>query len=309
MMIKDKQRNKLHKQAKRFFASHYFGLGQMKTKETNLIHGRRTYVEQIRIISKAANDLNVKRLKSITPKMAQDYLNNCRNKGLSQKYLSNIKVALERLVFIQEPNKKLQRVEAIPKYETPLTDKDRAYTNDQINAVMEHLSPMAQLSTLLALNGGLRVEEILTLQRVNEAEASKARQWDNRRFTGRTLGERYIVTGKNGLRREVMIDSELAKTIESLRLETPKVIYDRGLSFEVRYDLLGGQKFSAAFSKASYQALGWSYGAHGLRFSYAQQRIDCELQDMPYSDAKLIVSQELGHFREEITERYIEPYG
>ena len=309
MAFKDKQRNELHKQAKRFFSSHYFGLSKTKTKDSQLIHGRRTLTEQIRIVSKAAKDLNVKRLKQITPKMAQQYLGSCRNNGVSQKYLSSIQIALERVIFVNEHGKRLSRVEAIPKSETPLTDKDRAYTNDQIHAVMAHLSPMAQLSTLIAFNGGLRVEEILTLQRKDEAEASKSREWDTRRFSGRVPGERYIVTGKNGLKREVMLDKQLAQTIESLRLDQPKVIYDRNLPFEVKYDLLGGQKFSAAFSKASYQALGWSHGAHGLRFSYAQQRIDSELQGMTYVDAKLIVSQELGHFREEITERYIEPYG
>ncbi|MFA0098407.1 integrase, partial [Vibrio splendidus] len=74
-------------------------------------------------------------------------------------------------------------------------------------------------------------------------------------------------------------------------------------------DVLGGERFSSAFSKASKEALGWSHGAHGLRFSYAQRRMDEELLELPYTEGKEVVSQELGHFREEITERYIEPYG
>lgn len=309
MIVNNKQRNKLHDQAVRFFHHHYFGVGKPKTKESRLIHGRRTYAEQIRIVSKAAYDINVKKLKHITPQMAQNYLNQCRDNGLSQKYLSSIKIALERVVFIKNNKQRLERVEANPKSYRTLEDRDRAYTNEQLHAILKHLSPQAQLSVLLAYNAGLRAEELLTLQRRDEANPSTSRSWNKERFLGREVGTRYIVTGKNGLKREVMIENKLAKMLESLRYDSPKLIYDRKQPFMINYDVLGGKRFSDAFSKASKKALGWSHGAHGLRFSYAQRRIDDELIHLPYQDAKLIVSQELGHFREEITERYIEPYG
>ncbi|MCG9540209.1 hypothetical protein L1D25_13455 [Vibrio parahaemolyticus] len=64
-----------------------------------------------------------------------------------------------------------------------------------------------------------------------------------------------------------------------MRLESPLQIYDRKQPFKV----LGGERFSSAFSKASKEALGWSHGAHGLRFSYAQRRMDEELLELPYS--------------------------
>ena len=66
-----------------------------------------------------------------------------------------------------------------------------------------------------------------------------------------------------------------------------------------------GKSFSAAFTRASNQVLGWSGGAHGLRHTYAQERMS-ELQCHMTRDLALeVVSQELGHFRPEITEVYL----
>ena len=307
-MKQNRQKDKLTDQARRFFNAKYNGMNQKKEKGTLLLHGRRTLNEQIRIVGKAAFDMNVKRLKHITPEMAQTYLSHCKDKGLTQKYLSTIKRSLERIVYAKEPEKKLEHVVAISKTIVSLTDKDRAYSNEQIIAIMNNLSSQAKLSTLIAYNAGLRVEELLTIRRTNESSSSPNRVWNNNRFTGRSDGVRYIVTGKNGLKREEMLDKELAIHMEQYRLNTPKIILDRKEPFMINYDLLGGKRFSAAFSEASYKILGWSHGAHGLRFSYAQRRMDKELLHMKYSEAKLIVSQELGHFREYITERYIDPY-
>jgi hypothetical protein len=60
------------------------------------------------------------------------------------------------------------------------------------------------------------------------------------------------------------------------------------------------------WSKASNFELGWSTGIHGLRHNYAQQRME-ELQSRGfyYSDALAIISQEMGHFRPDITEVYL----
>ncbi|MEZ8260090.1 integrase [Vibrio cyclitrophicus] len=309
MIKRNKQRSKLHDQATRFFHHHYFGVGRPKTKESQLIHGRRTYAEQIRIVSKAAYDLGVKKLRQITPAMAHNYLIQCKDKRLSQAYLSTIQTALERVVFIKDPEKRLDRVEAINNSRSTLKEIDRAYSKGQLHLILDHLPPKAQLSVLLAYNAGLRAEELLTLQRRDEASPSPHRKWTDKRFLGREPGVRYIVTGKNGLKREVMIEEELAGELERLRFESPQLIYDRKQPFKIHYDVLGGERFSSAFSKASKEALGWSHGAHGLRFSYAQRRMDEELLELPYTEGKEVVSQELGHFREEITERYIEPYG
>ena len=64
--------------------------------------------------------------------------------------------------------------------------------------------------------------------------------------------------------------------------------------------------WSNSFSAAANRSLGWSEGAHGLRHSYAQERMH-ELQKSGLSRDRALetVSQEMGHFRPSITEIYL----
>lgn len=72
------------------------------------------------------------------------------------------------------------------------------------------------------------------------------------------------------------------------------------------YEIAGGKNWSNSFSAASKRELGWSHGAHGLRHSYAQNRMDeLQQQGFLYQEALEIVSQEMGHFRASITEVYL----
>ena len=117
---------------------------------------------------------------------------------------------------------------------------------------------------------------------------------------------RYIVEGKGGLRREILVDRELAARLETHRLDSPQQVSDRGIFYEQHYDIGGGKSWSQSVSDAADRALGWSNGAHGLRHSYAQERM-AELQDAGkiYNEAREIVSQELGHFRADVVETYL----
>ncbi|RCS56703.1 site-specific integrase, partial [Brachybacterium sp. JB7] len=61
-----------------------------------------------------------------------------------------------------------------------------------------------------------------------------------------------------------------------------------------------------AFTRASQRGLGWSNGAHGVRHSYAQERMgELQRSGLAYRDALETVSQEMGHFRPAITEVYL----
>src|SRR5690606_24926883 len=91
----------------------------------------------------------------------------------------------------------------------------------------------------------------------------------------------------------------LARRLEARRLPQPRHVTDRGVYYRQHYDLGGGQPWSKSFSAASKNSLGWSKGAHGLRHSYAQSRMAGLQKSMPRDQAKLVVSQELGHFRPE----------
>ena len=115
----------------------------------------------------------------------------------------------------------------------------------------------------------------------------------------------YTVEGKGGLIREVQIPTALAERLEARRIETPSQITDRGIHYTPHYDIAGGHKFSDAFSKASIRGLGYSNGAHGLRHTYAQDRYEQLANHFYREDVMRIISQELGHFRPEITEVYL----
>ncbi|KEQ00707.1 hypothetical protein SASC598J21_015000 [Snodgrassella alvi SCGC AB-598-J21] len=106
--------------------------------------------------------------------------------------------------------------------------------------------------------------------------------------------------------REVLIPYDLAERLEQTRLPEPLEIIDRGVKYQALYDLSGGKKWSDSFSKAAKRALGWSEGAHGVRHSYAQERMhELQTSGLPRELALEIVSQEMGHFRPKITETYL----
>ncbi|MHC8390176.1 hypothetical protein ACYZTM_19565 [Pseudomonas sp. MDT2-39-1] len=115
----------------------------------------------------------------------------------------------------------------------------------------------------------------------------------------------YTVHGKGGLTREVRIPIHLAKRLEVTRLPEARSVTDRGVRYQQFYELGGGQPWSKSFGAASKTALGWSNGAHGLRHSYAQERLSTLQRYLTREEAKRVVSQELGHFRPEITEIYL----
>lgn len=183
--------------------------------------------------------------------------------------------------------------------------KSRAYTLEQVKIIAQAQSEKYRLATQIAFAAGLRAHELLTLKPVKERGASTHRQWTNSRFIGRN-GVMYTVIGKGGLIREVLIPNDLANKLELLRHLNPLTIRDRGIFYKNYYNLNGGKNWTNSFSAASKRVLGWTHSAHGLRHTYAQQRMD-ELQQncFIYLDALGIVSQELGHFRPDITKVYL----
>ncbi len=138
----------------------------------------------------------------------------------------------------------------------------------------------------------------------SERSASKHRQWSSNRFIGRE-GIIYTVIGKGGLIREVLIPKELSNQLEHLR-QQPITIKDRNIHYQKHYNIGGGKDWSNSFSAASKRTLGWSHGALGLRHSFTQQRMsELQQQGFFYQEALGIVSQQLGHFRPDITKVYL----
>lgn len=239
-------------------------------------------------------------LHCMTPDQAQHYLAE-RSEHVSQSTLDLDRQDLQSLPHTG----KLDRVRA-EVHHTPLASEGRAYTPQQVEMIAAAQSPRNALATEIAHAAGLRAHELLTLRRAEAQPASNHRPWSETRFTGREDQERYSVIGKGGLVREVSLPRDLAERLEARRLEEPVEVTDRRVHYEQHYDLGGGKNWSQSFSAASQRELDWSTGAHGLRHAYAQERLD-ELQasGVSYPDALGVVSQEMGHFREDITEVYL----
>jgi integrase len=275
--------------------------GAKGSQSTGKIHSLATFTKYVTALKQAGEwareSAGLRHLKEFTPELAQQYLNDRAAQGIGQKQLDADRNALE---FITGKGS-LERETALAKADS----HSRAYTSAQIQQIAAHQGAKNALATELAWRAGLRAHELLTLQRSGEAKTSTHRQWSQERFLGRE-GERYIVTGKGGLRREVMIPRDLAARLEAHRLGSAQAVTDRGITYRQHYNLGGGNAWSKSFGEASTRALGWSHGAHGLRHSYAQERM-AELQGegKPYNQAREILSQELGHFRGDIVEVYL----
>ncbi len=216
---------------------------------------------------------------------------------LQQNQLNLVRKALELVFAVELPKFISERLTLL---------KSRNYLPHEIASICRRQTDRNAISTVLCAVAGLRGMELLTIRRSDEMSRSTHREWRRDLFAG--LGDYviYIVTGKGGLVREVAIPTNLAALLEARRLPFPRRVRDRGINYEQHYDIGGGQAFGQSFSDASTNALGFSHGAHGLRHSYAQTRLRLLRQiGVAILDALAIVSQELGHFRPEITLVYL----
>jgi len=243
-------------------------------------------------------------LRELTPQAALNYLE-CRGEEIGQKALDTQRQAIQTMM--QHVTHQLEPDERLPviKSEHQQILHSRAYTPAQVELVIEAQTQKNALATEIAYSAGLRAHELLTLRPVAERAADQ-RPALNSKFEGRE-GMIYTVHGKGGLVREVVLPEHLAQRLEELRLEAPRAITDRNIHYTQHYDINGGNRWSSSFTGASTRALGWSHGAHGLRHSYAQQRM-IELQvnhQLSRDQALETVSQEMGHFRPDITETYL----
>lgn len=234
-----------------------------------------------------------------------EYLQMKAESGITQSMLDQHRQALQKLT-----GEKLGRNHVPDEHRKgELAVTQRYYSPEQIQAIQEHQTEKNALSTQIAQAAGLRAHELTTLRPVNDQPAdvrdTDRQRWCHDRFRGRE-GVIYTVVGKGGLTREVSIPSEIANRLESQRLPGPKTIKDRGIFYQKHYDIGSGKAWSQSFYRGSKAALGFSLGSHALRHTYANTRMG-ELQNTGKSraDSLGIVSQEMGHFREDITENYI----
>lgn len=275
---------------------------QMQGKNLSSVGTVRNYEQRLVIVAKTVNAEFKCGLRDLTVEQAHQYLTD-RAAEVGQKTLDMERQAIQSMM--QNVTGKLDQGEKLTviKSESQQNLTSRSYTPEQAKIIAEAQNERNGLATEIAHAAGLRAHEIPTLQRINE-RSSDERPALTEKFTGRE-GERYTVEGKGGLVREVQIPKDLAERLEERRFDQPQQITDRGVHYTTHYDIAGGKNWSNSFSAASNRALNWSTGAHGLRHSYAQERMGELQRTMQYDKALEVVSQEMGHFRPEITEVYL----
>jgi len=219
---------------------------------------------------------------------------------ISQKYLNTTRSALNTASHLT-----IEKVESTYTASRYLSQESRAYSPEHVAIIVSHQAPHNALATEIVSAAGLRAHELFTLLPTAERPPTTERDFRPDLFLGRE-GERYTVVGKGGLAREVLIPSELAGRLEQARLETPKTLTDRTVRYQQNYKIGAGQSWSKSFSEASKWQLGYSNGGHGLRHGYAQDRVlELEKERLFERDVREIVSQELGHFRPDVTLVYL----
>ncbi|MCY3732288.1 MAG: hypothetical protein OXF98_13185, partial [Rhodospirillaceae bacterium] len=241
-------------------------------------------------------------LRDLDAGTAVDYLRT-RVDDLGQKALDLHRQALQAmLVNVTRRLPEGERLTVVRSHR-PKRRGGRAYTPQQVRLVAAAQNARNGLSTLIAHAAGLRAHELFTLARPDE-QPPDPRPARPEKFAGRP-GRDYTVVGKGGLVRLVRLPEHLAERLEARRHERPVQVIDRGIRYRARYDVAGGVAWSVSFGSASKRALGWSRGAHGCRYSYAQERMRELRRLLVRAEALEVVSQELGHFRPEITETYL----
>ncbi|MDD2335325.1 MAG: site-specific integrase [Geobacteraceae bacterium] len=274
------------------------GKGRHDHRDDGRIHSvgtARNYEQSLKGVAKYIHQHKLGDLRTLTVENAQQYLVD-RAAMVCQKTLDLDRQAIQMHLGVRLEVVKSER-------ETYLST--RSYTSAQVERIASAQSERNSLATRIAHNAGLRAHELLTIRPADECPPSTHREWSTDRFTGRE-GERYTVAGKGGLVREVLLSKELAQQLEAIRLDEPREVTDRGVNYIQHYDIGGGRAWSQSFSTASQRDLGFSSGAHGLRHSFAQERMDeLQLRGINYEEAKRIVAQEVGHFDKDTTEVYL----
>jgi integrase len=194
----------------------------------------------------------------------------------------------------------------LPRYQAaiPTVLSGRAYSPDEVERIIPHQRPRNAISTRLLYAAGLRAFEAARLCDVDVIERSN-RPWRDDLFCGLTDIVICSCPGKGGLVRYAAVPKALYEELDKRRFPVPTEVRNRKHSYLATFDIGSGQALSQSFTAASTRALGFSLGIHGLRHSYIQRRLaQFEAMGIPRRTALEICSQEVGHFRHEITLTY-----
>jgi len=258
------------------------------------------YLNQLAINGKSDSWINMSRSAiNYWMKMTLTLIKNGKSKRYSQR---NIKKVRERLQQVKKRD---------VKQGNPCHHLTKSYTEEQMKVICSHVTARNAFSIMLCLVSGIRVHELLEIRRKEERSTTEV-ELSNEKKEARNLkfiglqGTIYTVRGKGGLIREVLIPYYWAEELEKKRCKNVIELFDRGVKYYSFYDISGGNALSKCFSRASKKYLGWSTGIHSCRHDHAKMRLKTVYTlTKKFALALLIVSQELGHFRPQVSRVYL----
>jgi integrase len=234
-------------------------------------------------------------LKRFPPDAFTAYLY-ARSQRVGEAQLISDYWALELWTGVQLPRFKSARPQCL---------KPRAYTAEQIAAIAAHQTEPYAFSTWLAAAIGLRGMELITIAPLS-AQPRDPRPIPPYLHAHMPPGELYSVYGKGGLIRTVLVPMPFVDTLEARLRPTPIRVRHERSDLTSYYDIPGGKRWAASFTQACRRTFNKTAGAHGLRHTYTQDRIDVLLgHSIPDRHARKAVSVEIGHFRLDVIKIYL----
>ncbi len=167
------------------------------------------------------------------------------------------------------------------------TVETRAYENPK-GIISSIDSSKYQTVASIQYEGGARLNEVWRI----EKEDLKGIREDP--HTGNQIGAISVV-GKGGKERDIYVSTETYQAVASIVEREGSMNFDK-------------DHYREAIKEAAIESGQEYHGSHGLRWNYAQERMD-ELEkntDMTYEERLQEVAWEMGHERADITERYLQ---
>lgn len=258
-----------------------------RTKITSVLT-ERNHVSALTVLAKWLLRESGKHLKNLCFREAKEYLIK-RSSEVRQKTLDLDRQVINMHFCLGE---KMDYI--LSHVITPTVD--RAYTHLQLEHLLSRAPARLRLSIQMAVDAGLRSMELVTIGRIEELPPSR-REWHFGKFSGREADSKFCVHGKGGLVREVRLNARLGDALTIHKRPAVTMVTHCGAHLKSHFDLVGGNTFCRQFGRLSKKHLGFSHGAHGLRYMFAQARLlglICS-GHLP-AEALKILSQEMGHF-------------
>lgn len=276
-----------------------------REKKVPSVSSGNSYKPSLKMFTEYVRDQFRGNLKTATPAQAKSWLEQ-RSNQVGQKTLDRDRQAINKWLEYRRYVDTIPKKEALSRVDNKngLAHQSRAYTREQLDRIQARMPEHHRLAIEVSREAGLRAHETATIARIEEQPADE-RSWRDDRFRPEQT-ERYTVIGKGGLVREVRLTPETARKLEDTKRAEPVTVRDRGIDYTSRYNVGYGQALSVSFSHHSKAEVGWSAGHHGIRHTYAQERVvELQKNGYGYEDAKKVVSQEIGHFSTKHTETYL----